>query len=93
MPSVLVEEPIRMENIDALADAQAEDPDPAGDRRVPVHQVRFPPDAAKQAADIIQPDICLAGGMLELKKIAAMAEAHYVRGGAAQSAWVRWPRW
>ena len=33
---------------------------------------------AKQAADIIQPDICLAGGILELKKIAAMAEAHYV---------------
>ena len=30
-------------------------------------------------ADIIQPDICLAGGFLEQKKIAAIAEAHYVQ--------------
>jgi len=29
-------------------------------------------------ADIIQPDICVAGGFLEMKKIAAMAEAFYV---------------
>ena len=33
---------------------------------------------ALQALDIIQPDICLCGGILEMKKIAAMAEAHYV---------------
>ena len=32
-------------------------------------------ELARQAADIVQPDICLAGGILELKKIAAMAEA------------------
>ena len=32
----------------------------------------------KQAARIIQPDICHAGGILELKKIAAMAETYYV---------------
>ena len=32
----------------------------------------------QQAADIVQPDICVRGGLLELKKIAAMAEAHYV---------------
>ncbi len=31
-----------------------------------------------QAADLIQPDIMYAGGILEVKKIAAMAEAHYV---------------
>ncbi|CAN5361572.1 galactarate dehydratase [soil metagenome] len=29
-------------------------------------------------ADIIQPDICVVGGMLEMRKIAAIAEAHYV---------------
>ena len=33
---------------------------------------------AKQAADIIQPDVCHTGGILETKKIAAMAEAYYV---------------
>ena len=31
-----------------------------------------------QAVALIQPDIVQAGGLLELKKIAAMAEAHYV---------------
>jgi galactonate dehydratase len=33
---------------------------------------------ALQALDIVQPDICLTGGLLEMKKIASMAEAHYV---------------
>jgi len=31
-----------------------------------------------QCLDIVQPDICLCGGVIEMKKIAAMAEAHYV---------------
>ena len=33
---------------------------------------------AAQGADIIQPDICICGGLLEMRKIAAIAEAHYV---------------
>lgn len=28
--------------------------------------------------DIIQPDVCVVGGLLEMRKIAAIAEAHYV---------------
>jgi galactonate dehydratase len=32
----------------------------------------------KRGADIIQPDVCICGGLLEMKKIAALAEAHYV---------------
>jgi galactonate dehydratase len=32
----------------------------------------------KRAAAIIQPDVCHCGGISELKKIAAMAEAYYV---------------
>lgn len=32
----------------------------------------------KQAAHVIQPDLVYAGGFMETKKIAAMAEAHYV---------------
>ena len=32
----------------------------------------------KQAADIINPDVCNVGGILELKEIAAMAEAYFV---------------
>ena len=33
---------------------------------------------AAGAADILQPDLLICGGLLEAKKIAAMAEAHYV---------------
>ena len=32
----------------------------------------------KQAADILNPDICACGGILELKEIAAMAEPYFV---------------
>ena len=32
----------------------------------------------KQAVGVVQPDICHAGGILELRKIAAMAETYYV---------------
>ena len=31
-----------------------------------------------QALDIVQPDICVCGGIMEMKKIAAMAEAQYM---------------
>jgi galactonate dehydratase len=33
----------------------------------------------KQTVDIVQPDICHAGGISELKKIAAMAETYYIQ--------------
>ena len=33
---------------------------------------------AKQAAHVLQPDLVYSGGFMETKKIAAMAEAHYV---------------
>ena len=38
----------------------------------------------KQAAHVIQPDLVYSGGFMETKKIAAMAEAHYVVGRPAQ---------
>ncbi len=31
-----------------------------------------------RGCDIIQPDVCVVGGLLEMRKIAAIAEAHYV---------------
>ena len=31
-----------------------------------------------RGCDIIQPDICVVGGLLEMRKIAALAEAHFV---------------
>ena len=32
----------------------------------------------KQVVEFVQPDICHAGGILELKKLAAMAETYYL---------------
>jgi galactonate dehydratase len=31
-----------------------------------------------QGADIVQPDICVVGGLTQMRKIAVLAEAHYV---------------
>jgi galactonate dehydratase len=39
----------------------------------------FRPLLEKRLVDVIQPDICHAGGITECKKIAALAEAYYVQ--------------
>ena len=72
------EEPLRPENIDALADVQASSPIPIATGEMLYTKFQFRELLEKQGADIIQPDVCIAGGLLEMKKIAAMAEAHYV---------------
>ena len=73
-----LEEPIRMENVDALATLKNKMEIPLATGECLYTKFDFREILNKQAADIVQPDICLAGGVLELKKIAAMAEAHYV---------------
>ncbi|HLZ07769.1 MAG TPA: galactonate dehydratase [Chloroflexota bacterium] len=73
-----VEEPLRPENIDALARVVAKVTVPIATGENLYTKYEFRELLVKQAADIIQPDICIAGGILELKKIAAMAEAFYV---------------
>lgn len=75
---MFLEEPIRMENVDALATLKDRMQIPLATGECLYTKYDFRQVLAKQAADIVQPDICLAGGILELKKIAAMAEAHYV---------------
>lgn len=73
-----VEEPLRPENYDALAklSQHTDVPLATGEMLYTRHEFR---DLLKlQAVEIIQPDICLTGGLWEMKKIAAMAEAHYV---------------
>ena len=47
----------------------------------------------KQAATILQPDLCHAGGITEVRLIAGMAEAYYAAIAPAQSARARsrWP--
>jgi len=72
------EEPIAPDNIDAMAQlaANINIPVAGGERIYKVNGFRRYLD--KQALDVIQPDVGLAGGILELKKIAALADAHSV---------------
>ncbi len=73
------EEPVPVENAAALAKvARAiEIPVATGERLCT--KFLFREILALQAVDIIQPDLCHAGGITEVKKIAAMAEASYVQ--------------
>jgi len=72
------EEPVPPENIDALAQVRqaVRVPIATGERLVTRHEFREVLE--KQAAHVIQPDLCHCGGLLEAKKISAMAEAYYV---------------
>lgn len=72
------EEPVLPENLDAMADIRrvARIPIATGERlftRYPYKDL-----LVKQAVDVIQADVGNAGGILEVYKIAAMAEAFYV---------------
>jgi galactonate dehydratase len=73
-----LEEPIRPENAAAMAKLadRVSIPLASGECNYTKHEFRT--ILAAQALDIIQPDVCVCGGLLEMKKIAAMAEAHYV---------------
>jgi galactonate dehydratase len=73
-----IEEPIRMENVDALQSLKQKIEIPLATGECLYTKFDFREILSKQAADIVQPDICLAGGIMELKKIAGMADAHYV---------------
>jgi len=73
-----LEEPIRPENPDAMAKLAAHVNIPLASGECNYTKFEFRDILALQALDIIQPDICVCGGVMEMKKIAAMAEAHYV---------------
>ncbi len=72
------EEPILYDNVDALAEvARAINiPVAAGERLYTRWEFRSLLE--RHCVRIIQPDICHAGGIMELKKIATMAETYYV---------------
>lgn len=71
------EEPTRPENADALARLRAQVEIPIATGEMLYTKFEFRELLVRDAVDIIQPDICCAGGILECKKIAAMAEAFY----------------
>ncbi|MBN1685688.1 MAG: mandelate racemase/muconate lactonizing enzyme family protein [Spirochaetales bacterium] len=71
------EEPVAPENVDEMARVAAHTSIPiaAGERKVTKYE--FAELLKKQAAQILQMDVGQCGGILESKKIAGMAEAHY----------------
>ena len=72
------EEPIRPENISAMARLRRRMPIPLATGECLYAKFEFNDLLQAQAVDIIQPDVCICGGLLELKKIAAIAEGHDV---------------
>jgi galactonate dehydratase len=76
---MFLEEPLRPENIPALAALRKEVGVPIATGEMLYTKYAFRDILATGAADIIQPDLLICGGLLEAKKIAAMAEAHYVK--------------
>jgi galactonate dehydratase len=72
------EEPVPPDNLEALSKVAAATTIPIATGERLYTKYGFRELLSSQAADIIQPDLCHAGGILEVKKIAAMAEAWYV---------------
>jgi galactonate dehydratase len=71
------EEPVSPENVDEMARVAAHTSIPIATGERLLTKYEFADLLNKQAAQIIQLDVAHCGGILESKKIAGMAEAHY----------------
>ncbi len=74
---MFIEEPVLPENIDALVTVARSTTIPIATGERLFTKWGFREVLEKQAAVILQPDLSHAGGILECKKIAAMAECYY----------------
>ena len=72
------EEPVSVRQLDALVAAKGRINLPVVTGEELYTKAEFRPVFEAGAADIINPDVCNCGGLLELKEIAAMAEAYAV---------------
>lgn len=72
------EDPVAPENLDALARVRdaVDIPIAAGERVSTIWGIR--PYVEQELVDVIQPDTGRAGGITQMRKMAAMAEAHYI---------------
>ena len=76
---LFIEEPCLPENFKAMRDIKASTTVPiATGERLFTHW-GFREAIEARIADVYQPDVCHAGGISELPKIAAMADAHYAQ--------------
>jgi galactonate dehydratase len=72
------EEPVQCQNVDVLADLAHKTHIPIATGERVFTKWGFREILEKKAASILQPDVCYAGGITELRLIAGMAEAYYV---------------
>ena len=73
-----IEEPVHCENVDALVRVTRSTPIPIATGERLYGRFGFREVIEKDAAAILQPDLAHAGGISEVRKIAAMAETHYM---------------
>lgn len=75
---LFLEEPLRPENRNAFGYLRSKSPIPIATGESMYTKFEFRDLLANKGADIIQPDVTVVGGLWEMRKIAAMAEAEYV---------------
>ncbi len=73
-----IEEPVQCQNVDVLADLARKTHIPIATGERIFTKWGFREILEKRAASILQPDVCYAGGITELRLIAGMAEAYYI---------------
>ena len=71
---MFIEEPVLIENIEAFAELRRHTTTPIATGERNFTRWGFKDILTRGIADIIQPDLCHAGGIFEVRKIAAMAE-------------------
>ena len=72
------EEPVSVRDLGALVDVKRAVDLPIVTGEEIYTKTEFRDVLERRAADIINPDVCNCGGILELREIAAMAEAHHI---------------
>jgi galactonate dehydratase len=75
---LFIEEPVLPESVDALVTVARSTTIPIATGERLFTRWGFREVLEKQAAAVLQPDLCHAGGIGEVRKIAAMAEAYFV---------------
>ena len=75
---LFIEEPCLPDNVEAMAEVARQQPCPVATGERLVTRFQFRPFLEERACAVLQADVGHCGGLSELKKIAAMAEAYYV---------------
>jgi D-galactarolactone cycloisomerase len=74
-----LEEPVSPEDLDGYCEVRARQPIPVAGGELHYTRFGFRELLERRACDILQPDLCLCGGLSEGRAIADMARAHHTR--------------